>query len=276
MSEGFLPPNTPSVLYKYRDFTSEGHTDTITEGTFWFSHADDFNDPFDIGWGFDYSASTEQKVQWAKKVVQREFPEMSEEKCEEFARERIEEIETTEGYYKDAREMHIEQTKDKVGICSLSAKPDDILMWSHYSASHTGFCVGINTSTLEQMAERRARLRSTVLDLYRVEYQNEIPTVNFFDAVKGHPSDTIDPFLTTKSDHWEYEEEYRLVLYDNHRTAYPLGIEVISEIILGCEATEEDREWARSIVDERSRAEIDLFQAQKHSSKFELNLSEVS
>ncbi|MCH7534810.1 MAG: DUF2971 domain-containing protein, partial [Bacteroidetes bacterium] len=32
-------------------------------------------------------------------------------------------------------------------ICSLSANNSNILLWSHYSDSHRGFCIGFDTAT---------------------------------------------------------------------------------------------------------------------------------
>jgi hypothetical protein len=42
----------------------------------------------------------------------------------------------------------IENRKEHLGVISFSKRWNSILMWSHYSESHTGFCVGFDTKKL--------------------------------------------------------------------------------------------------------------------------------
>jgi hypothetical protein len=274
MDKGPQPENTPPTLYRYRSFEKESHLNTIQKGTFWFAKADSFNDPFDVNWGFDYSGSTEKKERWARDFLGRERPELTEEERADLARERIDEIEGDEEYRDWVEQEHIRQNQEKFGICSLSAKRDDILMWSHYSNHHRGFCVGIDTEALEEIQRRRSQ-KGHVLDLCEVNYDERIPEVNFFDSMLGDWKEDALRFITTKSDHWQYEEEYRLLLYNRPSTAYPLGIEVISEVILGCEAEDEHRKEVLSIVDERPGVGISVYQAEKHDRRYKLTLHRI-
>jgi hypothetical protein len=275
MHKGPQPEDTPPTLYRYREFESESHLNTIEKGTFWFAHADSFNDPFDVNWGFDYSGTTEEKVQWARDhFLKREMSHLSEKERDRRARERIEEIERDQDFEDWIRERHVQMNKEKFGICSLSSKRDDILMWSHYSNDHSGFCVGIDTEMLEEVQRRRAE-KGVTLELCEVDYQETIPEINFYESTRGDWRQDVLRFVTTKSDHWGYEEEYRLLLYDRPSTAYPLGIEVISEVILGCEVADEHREEMLSIVDDRPGVGISVYQAEKHDQRYELTLKTV-
>lgn len=262
-------------MYKYRHFEDENHLQTIRKGTFWFAHADSFNDPFDLNWGFNYGGARAKKLEWARDFLRREKPQLSEEERQQFAERRIEELENNPEELRKIAGWHIQQNKDKFGICSLSAKEDDILMWSHYAADHTGFCVGLDTEELLRIQKRQARLHEVLLDLHRIEYQDKIPDINFFDAMMSHPKKSIVPFVATKSSHWDYEEEYRLLLYDHPNTAYPLGIRVVEEIILGCEVDKENREEVLSIVENRPKAGISVYQAEKHEQRYELKFREL-
>lgn len=47
--------------------------------------------------------------------------------------------------------------------------------------------------------------------------------------------------LTTKSTHWSYEEEYRLMYWDGANTAIQLNNNCLKEVILGCRISEENR-----------------------------------
>jgi hypothetical protein len=64
-----------------------------------------------------------------------------------------------------------------VGVLSLSEVPDNLLMWAHYTASHAGFVLGFD------------------------------PQDPYFDRRRA-PTD--DLFLT-KSIHWSYEREWRVL-----------------------------------------------------------------
>lgn len=131
MSKGPQPKDTPPTLYRYRDFESESHLNTLKKGTFWFAHANSFNDPFDVNWGFDYSAPREKEERWARDFLSREMEGLREDERVGLARKRIDEIEGDDEYREWVEQKHIQQNQDKFGICALSAKRDDILMWSH-------------------------------------------------------------------------------------------------------------------------------------------------
>jgi Protein of unknown function (DUF2971) len=110
----------------------------------------------------------------------------------------------SENYPKDAAEFrlrHLDTISSDVGLICLSAVPNDILMWSHYTKGHTGFVIGFDT-TNEFFA------RPTVLE---VDYQEE-------RVLMGHYSDPrdakrlaeiVNSMIRRKSPHWAYEKEWR-------------------------------------------------------------------
>lgn len=97
----------------------------------------------------------------------------------------------------------VEETFGQVFICSLSGAVDQPLLWAHYADSHRGLAIEFDCAH---------RPFSFAL---RVKYQNEYPSI-------GYPFQVKEPFdvLATKSDIWEYEEEFR-ILYN--RTSTPPG-----------------------------------------------------
>ncbi len=53
------------------------------------------------------------------------------------------------GYPQDAkqfRDQQVEFVSREIGLICLSAVPDDILMWAHYTDSHMGFVIGFDTT----------------------------------------------------------------------------------------------------------------------------------
>lgn len=69
-------------------------------------------------------------------------------------------------------------------------------MWSHYSNSHTGFCIAFD-------ADKPLKLSSS---LGKVLYDNVYPEINLFD----NSTKNFLRFFITKSNDWEYEAEYRI------------------------------------------------------------------
>jgi len=131
------------------------------------------------------------------------------------------------------------QTFGETLICSLSADPANTLLWSHYSDSHRGFCIGFDTAKLPFHLA------------IRVRYQDTYPTVSY-------PMDQYEALsiLATKSSHWEYEKEYRIVHVTTSRTPpgryagqfAVLPNDSIAEVFFGAKMSEEHRESIRDMI----------------------------
>ena len=79
-------------------------------------------------------------------------------------------------------------------ICSLSKSFKDIRMWSHYSNSHTGVAIEIDFTN----------------------HQSDITKVNYDIGLQKHGTTilagaTPKQILSYKTEHWGYEEEYRIL-----------------------------------------------------------------
>ncbi|MGJ8684531.1 MAG: DUF2971 domain-containing protein [Nonlabens sp.] len=82
---------------------------------------------------------------------------------------------------------------DNIGICCFTTKKDSILMWSHYSNSHKGYC-------LEFIKKEE--------ELYPVNYIKDFNKTNYYDNVK----DSEFHLTYSKSEEWSYENEYRSIV----------------------------------------------------------------
>jgi len=70
------------------------------------------------------------------------------------------------------------------GIVSLSAVPDNKLMWSHYASAHTGFCVGLDSQ----------KIMDVPAPLEMVEYVDDYPDWDYLDP-KMVDSGARDEFI---------------------------------------------------------------------------------
>lgn len=117
----------------------------------------------------------------------------------------------------------------------LSATPDNLLMWAHYAQSHEGFVIGFNAEHEFLTCPKRSYWPRKVV------YQELRPSV----VVSNTEFNPIVAYFT-KSKHWEYEDEYRVIRKpegimplgsDQNRFPiylFDLPASAINEVVVGC------------------------------------------
>lgn len=119
--------------------------------------------------------------------------------------------------------------KSKYGICSLSRRGDNSALWAHYSDSHQGVVIALKINNNN---------KNTIID---VEYGNLARIDTLFNVDKS----TLIEILKKKKQDWSYEEEVRILTYNNKY----IDIE-IREIILGNKMSDFHKELIKKIVEE--------------------------
>jgi len=112
------------------------------------------------------------------------------------------------------------------GLLCFSGNWTNPVLWSHYGAKHHGICLGFD---LERKPPKR------------VVYQDERIVTNFGGlSSKDVDKNLSELLLCTKFKHWEYEEEYRLLLQlkdaveEGGLYFHPIGKGLdLKEVILG-------------------------------------------
>lgn len=164
----------------------------------------------------------------------------------------------------------------QLGILSLTRTWNNILMWSHYADGHEGFVICFDENHA-WFNEGKAFFVETPpipekidlgLDgLQDVLYRTDVPNIDMFADVP------IEAFIT-KSKDWAYEEEVRKFRHlgeaskcndDVHLFAF--SPEVISEVILGCNASNGLKETIRELQ-ESSYPHMIVKQASVHRRAF--------
>ncbi len=218
--------NMPEVLYKYRDFNNEFHKRLLFNHELFFSSAAQFNDPFDATLPFKYDEKELTEDNIFKKyysVIQRKNLEWKEEQIHQLAYE-----EQRKGHIKDDRQQErfeeniTKQIHETIGIVSLTTTPENILMWSHYANSHTGFCIGLDSKFIFKNFGPHLTLQQMI-------YDAEIPRIGLFDI----PTVYFTKILSTKSDLWKYEKEYRFMNRNFVNKTLDITSHALKEIHLG-------------------------------------------
>lgn len=171
-----------------------------------------------------------------------------------------------------------EKFMDVVRVLCLSEKNDNLLMWAHYGASHTGFVIEFDS---EHSYFNQRRSRSDEFGFLRkVEYREHIETINPLGELEmGH-------FLA-KSKDWEYESEWRMFQPDNAATKkinnesficdlYKFPCDSVKNIILGCRASPDfEKQVSDLLVSKKEYSHVGLFKCVRSNEKYELLIEPV-
>lgn len=277
-SKGLANMTVPKVLYKYRSWSEPNHRRLITHNEIFFASPRRFNDPFDCRVMTVVEGSKEQMKQYFDGLIKKYSPDINREQRKKEVRERVRNHVKTRNdpekreKYEDSLREH---TFNYFGIFSMSACNDNILLWSHYSDSHKGICVGIDTTILHKyiMKNRVLLTKQRLVSLFQVKYQEEYPDISIIKRTTSDP-DMLNDSLKIKSTDWKYEQEYRLVLTNG--TDYPLKIpqEATTSVYLGLFISREHREQILEELRKRQTKPM-VYQATRKRKAFGLEFSEV-
>ena len=162
------------------------------------------------------------------------------------------------------RQLLTEQISTRFGIVSFTTQPRHPLMWSHYTTDGSGFVIGYDFAEIDKMAGSMGHLR-------RVMYSKEPPPI-VDSIVLVSPDSNLPKRLTVKSDHWSFEDEWRLIVElsktigsgerDNHGQPVNL-IQVPNEAVVSVHYTERTPREAVSLIRARLADRNNRYQAKK-------------
>ncbi len=279
-----MPPET---LYKYRCWSEECHRRLLTNNEIFFSSPKHFNDPFDSTIPVRYDKLTKNELRAViSRWLIREEPNLKKhhKKLGKKINSKMKELTDPNISLERMREQR-EFWNKKVGIFSLAECKDNILMWSHYADCHKGVCVGFDYLKIKKYikdgCEKWMRYEAiafpkrcnidVVISLFKVEYQKEYPVIN---PAEIRDKNNIFIPITTKSDQWEYEKEYRLILVDRTDCIKILPKNTINEVILGCRMESSHRDEIKRVLKKKNE-NIELYEAKMKEESFGLDFERV-
>jgi hypothetical protein len=106
-------------------------------------------------------------------------------------------VNTTNPQIRKMIELHVQEFRAKNGILCFSRNWDNLLLWSHYGAAHTGICLAFDLPD------------EYCLD---VHYQPNVLQIKHPEEVD---EDLVMRMLRTKHESWSYEQEVRLFVQIN-------------------------------------------------------------
>ena len=246
--------NIPKYLYKYRSMHTKKdreHTLRIlTHNEIYFAKCTEFNDPFDC----NLHISCEGDFTTHKEKLRKLNPDLSEENLVIQTQKDLQ----PENIKKSERKVNndIRHIIKHIGIFSMSAKHDNLLMWSHYADYHRGICLEFKTT--------RGKLFGC--NLLNVDYIVNHPKLTIYDVADF---EFVKKSVRTKYEDWSYEEEWRIIYRETGCQYFPP--EELSGVILGARILKKNREMILKSLSETNR-KVKLYEAHKCKDRFGLDI----
>jgi len=236
----------PSRLYKYRGF--DPNTESIfKDHSLWFADFKTFNDPFDCQIQDPGGYTRDEIIRY---LMSRGSLDAA--NAEQIADAQIQ----SPGFFPKLLEKVKQLVLGNKGILSLSTEPDNILMWSHYAASHSGFVLGFDV--LKDIQFFNAPIR--------VHYNANYPTFRYLLQI-----DKIAEIgLGTKSDLWGYEGEIRII--KDTQGLHTFDPSCLAEVVLGCGMKSPEKDSLLRFLNTYGYAHVMVKQAKPSRTSYKLEL----
>lgn len=231
-----------------------------------FAASNTFNDPFDCSARKEFEFKDENDLISKMAPLEVSHKKISIKDAVSYLEGITSSPEATDDYIKKKSTLFQKVVLQSFGICSFSEIPDDILLWSHYANGHKGFC--IEYSRTDENILKGARPVTYPED-------DEFPYVDYW---KTEPEEQIEEFakvVLTKSRHWNYEKEWRILdrpdhideSYRGHRSTYPNSM--LTGIIFGEQMPEKSRKTIRDILTGKP---VTFYEAKLIKNRFQISI----
>lgn len=263
-----MKPN-PEILFKYRSLSGDNFNftrDIFIKNELYFPHPDEINDPFDC-----------KVPPYLENLTRADLLEFNRTSGLAAQKKDIIEKRIKNSPLPQIVEGLKQKTKDhiQVGVLSFSQHNSDILMWGHYADSHKGICIGFDYHELY------STFRTVGLIIFGdVQYSedNAYPKWNPYDGNTMTQSAKVEAEIKkvyfTKSRHWKYEQEWRVVIPEAGRSWQKINPNALVSVHLGCQIAKGHKESIINWCLQREQ-KPKLYEMIKDKSSYSLRESEI-
>lgn len=260
-------------LYHYQGFDLEWLDQTLNKNVIYLSNPGGFNDPWDCKPCFNVDINNQKLVQETSEYFgaahKRKYPDGGRTDVAakiEHLKQNPSLLKKFVSNFSDGLAGDIDK---QYRIYCLTTKACNALMWGHYTNKHTGICLEFNTNN---------EVFSSAL---QIEYGDTYPPFSLTDD----GVETNVRALTTKSNDWAYEEEYRLIAlekssglegYDmlmSENNFLPIPENSLESVITGCMISEDKSAKIQELIDKSGKS-VKLKRAVKLSDKYGLSVED--
>lgn len=244
--------------YKYVPY-GDGAKAIISNATMKFTNPKDFNDPFDcfpsyeVGDFDELIKSNQEAFKRAARDLKLSPARRLQEKSKMAARLRTA---LNNGSWQN-------DLRSNLGICSMTTKACNLLMWAHYSNNHKGVVFEFHN-----VIPKNPELLEYYLSAFHVDYQLDKPIPNLSEA--NYVND-----LLTKGIDWKYEDEIRCLNLENNSGIYQYKRDLLNSVILGAEIGSREEADIRQLIKEVNKREgtsVIVYKAEMSKDKYKLTV----
>jgi hypothetical protein len=249
---GYLDTEVNNMQFNYAK-------EMLCNGNFLFQNPIKFNDPFDCKPKFNLNLENPEEYDRLCNQMRKENPYCGYAGAVSILDNLKQDPRKIEKLIKLLEDGFNENMKNS-GIMCFSGKLKDILLWSHYSNGHKGYCLEFKYEEIKEYLE------SNQIGAFEpVVYSNEFPA-RTYAAVD--PLENIKSIIFTKSKKWSYEKEYRLLIptMDNNPK---LPLTCIKSIYLGAKISPNDYVKMTDII-KSSKAKLSVFKMELSKDKYSI------
>ncbi|MGA9822359.1 MAG: DUF2971 domain-containing protein [Desulfobaccales bacterium] len=251
-------------LYRYRSMGSLELEGIFKGGKIYLPKPTDFIDPFECRPRLTLSLGRLGRDQYIKRSVDRIYPSAVKKTRERLIKEgKIILASNAEHIIKKVYDDFLDNT----GLYCLSEVSDDILMWSHYADGHKGLCLEFD-AIIDALAN--VMIFGTAI---KVTYSEERPILNIVKI--GEPAE-YQKALLTKSNHWNYEKEWRVVNSpaEGGPGPKPFHPPSLTGVILGALISPENKHQVMELI-KRYPTKLSLYQAKLNEIRFKVDIEPI-
>lgn len=252
----------PPLLYRYRPASGQNFDrlrKMIVEGEHYFAAPGSLNDPFDCRPIYRLGSNDDAVSQYLQYLFSKFEPNVPEKERSAQIKQLLTNPDSDPRRPENQRLLAAAISIfgiDRVGVLCLSASDRVPLMWTHYAESHSGVCLGFDSS-MQPFARALP-----------VQYSKTRPIIDLTaDTDKSLHINT----LYSKSNDWCYEQEWRLCDDLCGPGIHLIPTSALRQIILGLKAPHnllrEVLAWTREYQNS-----IEIYRARKSTTSFELEI----
>ena len=224
--------------------------------------------------------SPNNKEQWESQAKKHRIPE-------DIVRKTMQVLEAINFDAEKIIQQDEKSTFRTVTLCCLSEIKDNILMWSHYSNSHHGICIGFETIIDQNslciktddptLNNHTNPIYHRTLPVNKVKYQIKRPKpYNFLVSDHKH----LYEFFKTKSIDWQYEQERRITMpyYDINKRLIRYDRASLKEVIIGCKTSSEFKQQVIRLINDEYTSKgynVDILQSSIDRNEYRLNINKL-
>jgi hypothetical protein len=267
------------MIYKHQSVNTNLYN-LLMNNEFYFAFPDQLNDPMDCKFNIIHEGNENDWRAWLDRFDF--FPP----KAKEFLFNYMKENGFDEKIlFKNDNRFN--QVRNSFVICCFTELNDSMKMWSHYSDSHKGICLGfepvVHGNSRGFLFENLSfeygtdSIPRNFYPLTEIDYRDEIPEP--YNNLKEHPSKLFQ-FLKTKHTNWREEKEYRLIV-DYHivkAQKFRFNKQHLKEVIFGLKTEESSKKLIMDLVKglyNNEDSSVDFYEAKEVQSKYEISIVKI-